>query len=105
MQFDHIAQQVPHISQAVSWYTEKFPKSRVLYQDDSWAFIEVHGVKLAFVKEDQHPSHIAWRVEEKTLIELSKKWGKEIKEHRDKTKSFYLQGPGGQWLEVITYPK
>ena len=52
--FDHIAQQVPDIAEAVNWYVELIPDAKVLYQDDSWAFMEANGTKLAFVKRDQH---------------------------------------------------
>jgi hypothetical protein len=75
----------------------------VLYQDDSWAFIEVGGVKLAFVVRDQHPGHIAWRVSNAELVRLAGLHGKEIKPHRDGTKSFYLDAPGGQSVEIISY--
>jgi catechol 2,3-dioxygenase-like lactoylglutathione lyase family enzyme len=105
MKFDHVAMQVPNITEAVSWYQQNFPKCEVLYHDDTWAFLEVHGTKLAFVKEDDHPAHIAWRVDEETLQALSKKLDRKIKTHRDKTRSFYFQGPGDQWIEMITYPK
>ena len=30
--------------------------------------------------------------------------GKEIKPHRDRTRSFYLEAPGGQAVEIIAYP-
>lgn len=99
--FDHIAQQVPDIAAAVTWYQTLIPDTKVLYQDDSWAFIEVNGVKLAFVKQDQHPNHIAWRVGDAELEELARKFQQPIATHRDKTRSFYLEAPGGQWIEII----
>lgn len=100
-EFDHAAQQVPDIAEAVAWYQQLLPGVEVLYQDESWAFIEANGVKLAFVKRDQHPQHLAWRVDDAELERLAAKWGKEIILHRDKTRSFYLEGPGGQWVEII----
>ncbi len=102
-QFDHVAQQVPDIAEAVAWYERTLPGVRVLYQDESWAFVEAGGVKLAFVRQDQHPGHLAWRVETTELERLAAELGKEIKTHRDKTRSFYLEAPGGQWLEIITF--
>jgi hypothetical protein len=101
MQFDHIAQQVPDIAEAVAWYQQTIPGVTVLYQDASWAFIEANGVKLAFVLRDQHPNHLAWRVSEEELERMAAQWGKPIAEHRDKTRSFYLEAPGGQWIEII----
>lgn len=101
--FDHVAQQVPNIAEAVDWYRALIPDLTVLYQDDSWAFLDANGTKLAFVKKDQHPNHLAWRVPSAELEELAAKFGKEIVPHRDKTRSFYLEAPGGQWIEIITF--
>ena len=101
-EFDHVAQQVPDIAAAVAWYQELLPGAQVLYQDDSWAFMEANGTKLAFVKRDQHPQHIAWRVDDAELERLATEWGKEIAVHRDRTRSFYLEAPGGQWIEIIS---
>lgn len=100
--FDHIAQQVPDIDVTVAWYRETFPDVKVLYQDTSWAFLEAGGVRLAFVLKDQHPNHIAWRVPESELESLADQYGQEIKLHRDGTRSFYLEAPGGQWIEMIS---
>lgn len=100
-QFDHVAQQVLDIAEAVAWYTRLLPGARVLYQDESWAFVEANGTKLAFVKRDQHPQHLAWRVDNAELERLAQQYGKEIATHRDKTRSFYLEAPGGQWVEII----
>jgi hypothetical protein len=102
-QFDHAAQVVPSIAEAVTWYCNTLPGVTVLYQDESWAFIEIGGAKLAFVVKDQHPGHLAWRVSEAELNRLATQHGKEIKPHRDGTKSFYLEAPGGQSIEIISY--
>lgn len=102
-QFDHVAQVVEDIGVAVAWYCETLPGVNVLYQDDSWAFIEAHGTRLAFVKRDQHPNHLAWRVSAEDLETLAAKYGREIATHRDKTRSFYLEAPGRQWIEIISF--
>jgi catechol 2,3-dioxygenase-like lactoylglutathione lyase family enzyme len=99
--FDHIAQVVPDIAAAVAWYQDTLPSVRVLYQDATWAFIEAGGAKIAFVVRDQHPGHLAWRVSNAELETLAERHGKEIKPHRDKTRSFYLEAPGGQAIEII----
>ena len=101
--FDHIAQVVPDISEAVRFYTDLIPGAAVLYQDDSWAFVEAGGTKLAFVLKDQHPNHLAWRVSADELETLASRYGKEIQPHRDGTRSFYLEAPGGQHIEIITF--
>ena len=102
-QFDHMAQVVPDIAAAVAWYADAIPGVVILYQDASWAFIEARGTKLAFVLKDQHPNHLAWRVSSAELEEMASRHGKEIMPHRDKTRSFYLEAPGGQAIEIITF--
>jgi catechol 2,3-dioxygenase-like lactoylglutathione lyase family enzyme len=101
-QFDHVAQVVPDIAEAVRWYQAHIPEVQVLYQDASWAFLEANGVKLAFVLRDQHPNHLAWNVNTETLERLAAQYGAEIKPHRDGTRSFYLEAPGGTWIEIIS---
>ena len=103
MQFDHVAQQVPDIAEAVAWYMTLLPQAKVLYQDTSWAFVDAGGTKLAFVREDQHPNHLAWRVSEAQLEQMAARYQKTIALHRDKTRSFYLEAPGGQHIEIISF--
>lgn len=100
--FDHVAQIVPDIAEAVAWYVEHLGAT-VLYQDTTWAFVEAGGARLAFVVRDQHPNHLAWRVSLEHLEALALQYGKEIKTHRDGTRSFYLEAPGGAHIELITW--
>ena len=100
-EFDHAAQVVPDIAEAVAWYRRTLPNTRVIHQDATWAFIEAGGAKIAFVVKDQHPGHLAWRVDEATLKNMAREHGKEIKSHRDRTRSFYVETPGGQAIEII----
>jgi catechol 2,3-dioxygenase-like lactoylglutathione lyase family enzyme len=100
--FDHVAQVVPDIAEAVDWYLKTIPGARVLYQDSSWGFLDAAGIKLAFVRRDQHPNHLAWRVDSAELERLAALHGQEIKTHRDKTRSFYISAPGEQWIEIIS---
>ncbi len=102
--FDHIAQIVPHIGEAVRWWRDNFPSTEVVYEDSTWAMLDVNGTKLAFVTEGQHPAHVAWRVSNFELERLAEQNGAAIQGHRDGTRSFYLQTPGDQWLELIAYP-
>jgi catechol 2,3-dioxygenase-like lactoylglutathione lyase family enzyme len=103
--FDHVAQIVPDIAAAIAWYQNLLPNVTILHQDTTWGFIEVGGVKLAFVTKDQHPNHLAWRVSGEELERLAVQYNQEIKPHRDKTRSFYLEAPGGQAIEIIAYPE
>ncbi|MBK9118783.1 MAG: VOC family protein [Phycisphaerales bacterium] len=102
--FDHCAHQVPDIAAAVAWYQRHLPGVRVLYQDDSWAFLETGGAKLALILAGKHPDHIGFRVSDVELERLATEHGRSIRTHRDKTRSFYLEAPGGRWVEFISYP-
>ncbi len=102
--FDHVAQQVPDVPDAVTWFQATLPDCRVLYQDPTWAFLEAGGVKLALIQQGHHPDHIAWRVSESELARLAAAHGQNIRTHRDRTRSIYVEAPGGRWIEFITYP-
>ncbi len=102
--FDHVAQVVPEIAAAVDWYVRTVPGTRILYQDESWAFLDAAGARLALIREGGHPGHLAWRVSESELQDLAARHGATIKPHRDRSRSFYLQDPAGHWIEFITFP-
>jgi catechol 2,3-dioxygenase-like lactoylglutathione lyase family enzyme len=104
MQFDHVAQQVPDIAAALEWWQRAVPGARVLYADETWGLLEAGGTKLAFVTADQHPDHLAFRVSEDELERMAAAHGAEITLHRDASRSFYLEAPGGHTVEVIAYP-
>ena len=100
--FDHVAQQVPDIAEAVRWYQENIPGTRVLYEDATWGFIEAGGAKIAFVQREQHPGHLAWRVPSAELERMAGIHSARIITHRDGTRSFYIQAPGGEYVELIS---
>ena len=60
--------------------------------------------ELAFVVAEQHPNHVAFKVCGEELERLGGANEVEIVEHRDGTRSFYLEAPGGHPVEVISYP-
>lgn len=105
MRFDHVAHQVPDIGHAIDWWRAMIPNATVLYQDETWALIEAGGVKLAFVTPEQHPDHLAWRVSTAELEAMAERLEMAIHPHRDGTRSFYLEAPGGQAVEIIAYPE
>jgi catechol 2,3-dioxygenase-like lactoylglutathione lyase family enzyme len=105
VRFDHVAQQVPDVAEAVAWYADALPGARVVYQDPTWALIEANGTRMALVIADQHPDHVAWRVSPEQLERLAARHGRPIATHRDATRSFYLEAPGGHWVEIIAYPE
>ena len=77
----------------------------MLHQDATWALVESGGAKLAFVLAEQHPSHLAYRVDGEELERLAAEHGVTIATHRDATRSIYLEGPGALATEIIAYPE
>jgi catechol 2,3-dioxygenase-like lactoylglutathione lyase family enzyme len=104
MRFDHVAHQVPDVAKAIEWWQEMVPETEVLYQDATWGLIEAGGLKLALVDAGEHPSHLAWRVSNERLEELAARYEMAIHPHRDGTRSFYLEAPGAETIELIAYP-
>lgn len=105
MQFDHVAQQVPDIAAALAWWSALVPGSRVLYADETWGLLEAGGAKLAFVMADEHPDHLAYAVSGSELDRLAAEHGVAVRGHRDGSRSFYLDAPGGGGVELIAYPE
>jgi catechol 2,3-dioxygenase-like lactoylglutathione lyase family enzyme len=103
--FDHVAQQVPDVAAAVAWYVRTVPNCRILYQDPTWALVVAGGVKLAFVQQGRHPNHVAWRVAPADLERLAAEHGRQVTRHRDGSRGFYLDAPGGHSIEIIAYPQ
>jgi len=103
MRLDHVAVCSTDIDQSVKWYVQRFAAT-VLYQDKSWAFLQVGGNKLALVSPNQHPPHIAFSVTEQQLDEASAAFCIAIDKHRDGTRGIYLKDPSGNSIELICYP-
>lgn len=104
VQFDHVALQVADIAEALAWWQRTVPGAVVLYADDSWGLLEAGGARLAFVLAAQHPDHLAFAVSGAELERLASAHGATIAAHRDASRSFYLDAPGGHQVEVISYP-
>jgi catechol 2,3-dioxygenase-like lactoylglutathione lyase family enzyme len=103
MTFDHVAIPANNIAASVEWYREHFA-AEVLYQDATWAFLNVGGQKLALVTPTQHPPHVAIRVSETQLAAAARQAGRQIDRHRDGTTGIYLHDPFGNAVELICYP-
>ncbi len=53
----------------------------------------------------KHPPHMGLRVETRdALDEAARRENRPVKEHRDRSLSFYTRGVGGHAIEVIYYP-
>jgi hypothetical protein len=101
--FDHVAQQVPDVGEALDWWQRMVPGARVLYADETWGLLEAGGARLAFVSPREHPDHLAFKVSGDELERLAAEHAVGIAVHRDGSRSFYLDAPGGKGLEVIAY--
>ncbi|SRR5579883_1309652 len=105
LEFDHIALSVPNIAEAVAFYKQAFSQSQVLHQDETWAFLKVDSLKVAFVLEEQHPPHMAFRVSSRDELErLAQESESIVNVHRDGSEYFYQDDPGGNVIEVVFYP-
>ena len=89
----HIAIQVLNIAKGVDWYVANF-RTKILYQDESWAFLEFQNINLALVLPDQHPPHIAFERDD------AEKYG-DLTPHRDGTASIYINDSFGNKIEIL----
>src|SRR3989337_2907890 len=103
MRFDHVAIPSNDISASVDWYCRRFG-AEVLYQDATWAFLNLGGGKFALVSPQQHPPHVAVNVTEEELAKAAGEAGVPIDSHRDGTKGIYIHDPFGNAVELICYP-
>jgi len=103
MEFDHTAVPSHDIAASVAWYREHLG-AEVLFQDETWAFLNVGGQKLALVTPTQHPPHVAVRVSEGELLEAARAAKVEVDSHRDGTRGIYVYDPFGNAVELICYP-
>ena len=104
MKFDHVAIPSNDIALGVEFYVSRFAAT-VLYQDKTWAFLEVGGTKVALVTPTQHPPHIALSVTAENLEQSAREAGVAIDTHRDGTRGIYLADPFGNTVELIHYPE
>ena len=102
-ELDHVAVPTPDIAGSVQFYVENFGAT-ILYQDDTWAYLQLGQGKLALVTPSQHPPHIALRVDETALGIAAGKAGVSVDAHRDGTKGIYVKDPAGNAVELICYP-
>jgi catechol 2,3-dioxygenase-like lactoylglutathione lyase family enzyme len=103
-EFDHVAVPSNDVAASVRWYRDRFG-AEVLYEDKTWAFLRLGGVKLAIVTPTQHPPHVAVRVTETELETAAREAGKPIDRHRDGTTGIYIADPFGNAVELICYPE
>jgi len=102
MKFDHVALNVKDIKGSVSWYVRNL-NAVTLYEDNTWAFLQVNGTKIALTLKSQHPPHICFLIDEDEKL---KNFGdKFFKSHRDGSSSYYTRDPDGNFIEYLIWPK
>ena len=102
---DHIAVKSEDLRRDVEEYRRIGFRLETLYDD--WAMLrDARGFGVALLAPgSKHPPHMGLRVETREqLEEAARREDRPLKEHRDRTVSFYTKGVGGQALEVIYYP-
>lgn len=102
-EMDHVAVPTRDIARTAKFYVEQFG-AVVLYQDQTWAFLRIGQGKLALVSPQQHPPHVALRVDLPALQAAAQRAGKTIDVHRDGTQGIYVNDPAGNVVELIHYP-
>ena len=102
---DHIAVKSDDIRRDAAEYERIGFHVETLYED--WAMLrDARGFGVALLAPgSKHPPHMGLRVETReALEEAAAREGRPVKEHRDRSVSFYTKGVGGNAVEVIYYP-
>jgi hypothetical protein len=102
---DHIAVKTEDMEGDVREYERLGFRVETLYED--WAMLrDARGFGVALLPPgSKHPQHIGIRVETREALEAAaSREGRPVKEHRDRSVSFYTNGVGGRAVEVIYYP-
>ena len=102
---DHIAVRCEDLQRDVREYERIGFRVETMYED--WAMMrDGRGFGVALLPPgSKHPPHMGLRVETREeLDDAAAREGRPVKEHRDRTVSFYTKGVGGQVIEVIYYP-
>lgn len=102
---DHIAVKTEDMEGDVREYERLGFRVETLYED--WAMLrDARGFGVALLPPgSKHPQHIGIRVETREELDAAaQREGRPLKEHRDRSVSFYTNGVGGRAVEVIYYP-
>lgn len=102
---DHIAVESKDLQRDVAEYERIGFRLETLYED--WAMMrDSRGFGIALLPPNsKHPPHLGLRVDTREQLEAAaSREGRPVKEHRDRSVSFYTRGVSGQAVEVIYYP-
>jgi len=103
---DHIALKSEDLKRDVHEYERLGFRVETLYDD--WAMLrDARGFGVALLAPgSKHPPHMGLRVETRAALEeAARRENRPLKEHRDRSVSFYTKGVGGSAIEVIYYPQ
>ncbi|MBD0325382.1 MAG: VOC family protein [Pyrinomonadaceae bacterium] len=102
---DHVAIESEDLQRDVREYERIGFRVETMYED--WAMLrDARGFGVALLPPgSKHPPHFGLRVETREELEAAaSREGRPVKEHRDRSVSFYTKGVGGRAVEVIYYP-
>lgn len=102
---DHIAVRCEDLQTDVKEYQRLGFTLETLYDD--WAMLrDSRGFGVALLPPNsRHPPHLALRVASREELEAAaRRENHPVKEHRDRSLSFYTKGAGAQIVELIYYP-
>ncbi len=102
---DHMAVKCEDLTEAMRGYERLGFLVETVYED--WAMMrDARGFGIALLPPNsKHPPHIGLRVSSREELErAAQSENRPLKEHRDRTVSFYTKGIGEQIVELIYYP-
>jgi hypothetical protein len=102
---DHIAVESADVQADLRDYRRLGFQLESEYSD--WAMLrDARGFGIALLGPgSKHPPHLGLRVETREALEAAAaREGRPVREHRDRTLSFYTRGVGSRTVEVIYYP-
>lgn len=102
---DHIAVKSEDMEKDVREYERMGFRLETRYED--WAMMrDARGFGVALLPPaSKHPPHLGLRVETRAELDAAAALeGRPVKEHRDRSVSFYTKGVGGHAVELIYYP-
>jgi hypothetical protein len=103
---DHIAVKSEDLNRDVEQYRRIGFQLETLYDD--WAMMrDSRGFGVALLgRGSKHPPHMGLKVDSlEQLQEAARRENRPLKEHRDRSISFYTEGVSGNIIEVIYYPE
>ena len=102
---DHIAVESQNLQEDVKQYERIGFELETIYPD--WAMLrDRRGFGIALLGPgSKHPPHLGLRVETREELEAAAaRENRPVREHRDRSISFYTKGVNGLAVEIVHYP-